>query len=65
MTTATLEAAKQHAREALERRRDELIEVSHAIHGRPETAFEEQFAAEQGQLILHSKRHLHVEHRLL
>jgi amidohydrolase len=45
VTATTLEAAKEHAREALERRRDELIEVSHAIHGRPETAFEEEFAA--------------------
>lgn len=45
--TATLEKAKEHVRAVLERRRTELLEVSHAIHGHPETAFEEHFAAQR------------------
>jgi amidohydrolase len=40
-----VEDTKQRAREALEHQRDELVELSHAIHARPETAFEEHFAA--------------------
>jgi amidohydrolase len=42
----TLEEAKERARHALERRRDELVGLSHSLHARPELAFEEHFAAE-------------------
>ncbi len=36
--------AKERVRAVLERRRDDLVEVSHAIHEHPETAFEEHYA---------------------
>ena len=45
MGSVTSEEAKDRAKGALERRRDDLVELSHAIHARPETAFEEHYAA--------------------
>lgn len=42
----TDEAAKEQVKRSLERDRDELIALSHAIHDRPELAFEEHYAAE-------------------
>ncbi|MGH9046835.1 MAG: hypothetical protein ACRDVW_05915, partial [Acidimicrobiales bacterium] len=47
MNNTTPEAARDRVRAVLEDRRDELVEVSHAIHARPETAFEEHFAVER------------------
>jgi len=38
---------KARARQALERHRDRLVTLSHAIHARPELAFEERFAVDQ------------------
>ncbi len=38
---------KDRARRALERQRDELVELSHDIHDHPELAFEEYFALER------------------
>jgi amidohydrolase len=43
--SVTSEEAKDRAKGALERRRGDLVELSHAIHSRPETAFEEHYAA--------------------
>jgi amidohydrolase len=45
--TSTLKGAKEAVRGALGSRRDTLVELSHAIHARPELAFEEHYAAEQ------------------
>jgi amidohydrolase len=39
--------AKERVRAVLEQRRDDLVEVSHAIHERPETAFEEHYAVQR------------------
>jgi amidohydrolase len=42
----TPDEVKARARQALEGRREELVALSHAIHARPETAFEEHFAVD-------------------
>ena len=43
MTTA--EAAKEHARRAIEGQREALVDISHRIHGTPELAYEEELAS--------------------
>jgi amidohydrolase len=40
-----IDDAKDRAKGALDQRRAALVELSHAIHARPETAFEENYAA--------------------
>lgn len=45
MGSGTIEEAKDRAKGALGRRLGDLVELSHAIHSRPETAFEEHYAA--------------------
>ncbi len=45
MGPVTIEKAKDRAQGALKRRLGDLVELSHAIHSRPETAFEEHYAA--------------------
>ncbi len=40
-----VQEAKDRGKDALERRLGDLVELSHAIHARPETAFEEHYAA--------------------
>ena len=39
------ETAKEHARRSIEARRDDLISMSHRIHGSPELAYEEELAS--------------------
>jgi amidohydrolase len=39
------ETAKEHARTSIEARRDDLISMSHRIHGSPELAYEEELAS--------------------
>jgi len=41
------EDLKERARQALERHRNQLVALSHAIHARPELAFEEHYALDQ------------------
>jgi len=43
--SVAVQEAKDRGKDALERRLDDLVELSHAIHARPETAFEEHYAA--------------------
>ena len=45
MGSVAVQEAKDRGKDALERRLDDLVELSHAIHARPETAFEEHYAA--------------------
>ncbi|MCB0885588.1 MAG: hypothetical protein KDB41_02065, partial [Propionibacteriaceae bacterium] len=41
----TLEAVKQRAAEEVERRKEQLVALSHAIHENPELSWEEHAAA--------------------
>jgi amidohydrolase len=43
--SVSVQEAKERGRVALEGRLGDLVELSHAIHARPETAFEEHYAA--------------------
>jgi amidohydrolase len=43
--SVAVQEAKDRGKDALERRLDDLVELSHAIHARPETAFQEHYAA--------------------
>ena len=45
MGSVAVQEAKDRGKDALERRLDDLVELSHAIHARPETAFQEHYAA--------------------
>ena len=47
MGSVDIGAVKDRAKGALERRLADLVELSHDIHARPETAFEEHYAAER------------------
>jgi len=47
VSARSVENAKAQARGALEDRRHDLVELSHAIHAHPELAFEEHFAVER------------------
>jgi amidohydrolase len=54
MITAFAEA-RDHVRSVLEQRRDDLVQLSHDIHERPETAFEEHYAVERLSDALHAR----------
>ncbi|MGH9008042.1 MAG: M20 family metallopeptidase [Acidimicrobiales bacterium] len=45
--STTAAAAKDRARNTLDRERERLVDVSHDIHAHPETAFQEHFAVER------------------
>lgn len=55
LLTDDVAVLKQHAAADADRRRDQLLELSHAIHARPELSWEEHEAAERIATLLESE----------